>query len=228
MEHHIQHSWELQPKDAIALQKALCSKVIRASDLSISQINTVAGIDTHFEQGSAKAAVAVLDLTTLETIETAVAWKRVNYSYVPGLLSFREGPVVLDALQKIKHAPEVLLFDGQGIAHPRRFGLASHIGLWLDLPSIGCAKTRLSGRYETPHAAKGSYSYLTDGDEIIGAVVRTRSDVKPVFVSIGHRISLQDSIDIVLKCCPRYRLPETTRRADKLARGGLIGCSENN
>lgn len=223
MEHHIQHSWELQPKDAIALQKALCSKVIRASDLSISQINTVAGIDTHFEQGSAKAAVAVLDLTTLETIETAVAWKRVNYSYVPGLLSFREGPVVLDALQKIKHAPEVLLFDGQGIAHPRRFGLASHIGLWLDLPSIGCAKTRLSGRYAEPDSEKGSYSYLREDGETIGAVVRTRKNVRPVFVSIGHRMNLQDSIRIVLKCCRRYRLPEPTRRADQLARSWFIG-----
>ena len=128
-----------------------------------------------------------------------------------------------EAIALQKHLAGKVIFDGQGIAHPRRCGLASHIGLLLDMPSIGCAKTRLSGRYEEPHTEKGSYSYLKDGDETIGAVVRTRSNVKPLFVSIGHRINLHDSISIVLQCCPRYRLPETTRRADKLARGNWVG-----
>jgi deoxyribonuclease V len=144
---------------------------------------------------------------------------------MPGLLTFREGPAILTAIGKLTAAPDLLIFDGQGIAHPRRCGLASHMGLLLDIPSIGCAKTRLSGRYEEPRSAKGSYSYLKDGEETIGAVVRTRSKVKPLFVSIGHRINLQDSINIVLRCCAKYRLPETTRRADKLARSRLVGQS---
>lgn len=222
------HPWRLNSKEAIDLQKRLAGKVIRRSTTAVEEVATVAGVDTHYRRGLAIAAVVVIRLCDLATVDHATAVKKISFPYIPGLLTFREGPAVLAALEHLTAAPDLLIFDGQGIAHPRRCGLASHIGLLLDIPSIGCAKTRLSGRYETPHAAKGSYSYLTDGDEIIGAVVRTRSDVKPVFVSIGHRISLQDSIDIVLKCCPRYRLPETTRRADKLARGGLIGCSENN
>ena len=131
-------------------------------------------------------------------------------------------------LDHLTTVPDLLIFDGQGFAHPRRCGLASHLGVLLDMPSIGCAKTGLWGRYEEPHTEKGSYSYLMDGDETIGAVVRTRSEVKPLFVSIGHRINLHDSITIVLRCCPRYRLPETTRRADKLARSKLIGCAITN
>ena len=146
-----------------------------------------------------------------------------RFPYIPGLLTFREGPAILAALEHLTTAPDLLVFDGQGIAHPRRCGLASHIGLLLDMPSIGCAKTKLSGRHKEPLSEKGSYSYLKEGEETIGAVVRTRSKVKPLFVSIGHRINLNDSINIVLKCCPKYRLPETTRRADKLARGRSIG-----
>jgi deoxyribonuclease V len=142
--------------------------------------------------------------------------------YIPGLLTFREGPAILAAMDHLTAAPDLLIFDGQGIAHPRRCGLASHLGLLLDIPSIGCAKTRLSGSYEAPRIEKGSYSYLKDGEETIGVAVRTRTKVKPLFVSIGHRINLHDSINIVLKCCPKYRLPETTRRADKLARSRRV------
>ena len=220
-------SWIMTPTAAVDLQRQLAGRVIRRSTIGIRELRTVAGVDTHYRQGFAVAAAAVIRLCDLTTVDQATAVKKVKFPYIPGLLTFREGPAILAALEHLTVAPDLLIFDGQGIAHPRRCGLASHIGVLLDIPSIGCAKTGLSGRYEALPAEKGSYSYLKDGDETIGAVVRTRSRVKPVFVSIGHRISLQDSIDIVLRCCPRYRLPETTRRADKLARSGLIGGSED-
>ena len=217
------HPWSLTPKKAVALQKHLACKVIRKSGIDIEHAVSVAGVDTHFHQGLAIAAVVVIRLSDLAMVDHTTAVRKISYPYIPGLLTFREGPAILAALSQLAAAPDLLIFDGQGIAHPRRCGLASHIGLLLDIPSIGCAKTRLSGRYEEPPAEKGSYSYLKDGGETIGAVVRTRSKVKPLFVSIGHRINLHDSINIVLQCCPRYRLPETTRRADKLARSRLIG-----
>ena len=217
------HPWDLTPKEAVAVQKQLANKVNRKSGIDIGNIATVAGVDTHYDQDMATAAVVVMRLSDLTTMDHAIAVKKISFPYLPGLLSFREGPAILDALEHLSVSPDLLIFDGQGIAHPRRCGLASHIGLLLDMPSIGCAKTRLSGRYEEPHPAKGSYSYIKDGDEIIGAAVRTRSKVKPVFVSIGHRINLHDSIKIVLHCCPRYRLPETTRRADRLARSKWLG-----
>jgi deoxyribonuclease V len=217
------HPWDLTPKEAIALQKHLAGKVIRSSGIDIGDVATVAGVDTHCHEDLAIAAVVVIRLSDLATVDHATAVGKIRFPYIPGLLTFREGPGILNALDHLTVAPDLLIFDGQGIAHPRRCGLASHIGLLLDMPAIGCAKTRLSGWNEEPHTEKGSYSYLKDGDETIGAVVRTRSNVKPLFVSIGHRINLQDSINIVLQCCPRYRLPETTRRADKLARGRLIG-----
>ena len=217
------HTWNLAPKEAIALQKHLACKIIRKSGIVIEDISTVAGVDTHYHQGLAAAAVVVVRLGDLTTIDQATAVRKICFPYIPGLFTFREGPAILAALSRLAAAPDLLMFDGQGIAHPRRCGLASHIGLLLDIPAVGCAKTRLSGRYEAPHTIKGSYAYLTEGDETIGAVVRTRSKVKPLFVSIGHRISMHDSIKMVLRCCTRYRLPETTRRADKLARSRLIG-----
>ena len=217
------HPWDLTPKEAIDLQKYLAGKVNRKSGFDIADVATVAGVDAHFHQGLAVAAVVVIRLSDLTTVECETAVRQVRFPYIPGLLTFREGPTILTVLDHLTAAPDLLIFDGQGIAHPRRCGLASHLGLLLDIPSIGCAKTRLCGRYEEPHTGKGSYTYLKDGDETIGAVVRTRSKVKPLFVSIGHRINLHDSINIVLRCCPRYRLPETTRRADKLARSRLRG-----
>ena len=216
------HRWDLTPKEAVTVQKYLADKVIRKSGSDIGAVAYVAGVDTHFHQGLAVSAVVVIRLSDLSTVDYATAVKKIRFPYIPGLLTFREGPAILAALDHLTAVPDLLIFDGQGIAHPRRCGLASHIGLLLDLPSIGCAKTRLLGRYIEPHATKGCYSYLKDGNETIGAAVRTRSRVRPVFVSIGHRISLRDSIKIVLHCCTRYRLPETTRRADKLARGGMI------
>jgi deoxyribonuclease V len=217
------HPWNLAPQNAILLQQQLADRVIRKSSSDLKKIRTVAGVDTHYQNGLAIAAVVVVSIQNLETVDWVTSTQRLNFPYIPGLLAFREGPAVVEALAKLRSQPDLLIFDGQGIAHPRRCGLASHIGLLLDMPAIGCAKTRLSGRYEEPHTEKGSYSYLKDGDETIGAVVRSRSNIRPLFVSIGHRISLHDSINIVLRCCCRYRLPETTRRADKLARSRSVG-----
>jgi deoxyribonuclease V len=217
------HSWDLTPKEAIALQNHLAGKVIRKSGVDIGDVVNVAGIDTHFHQGLAVAAVVVIRISDLSTVDCATFVSQVSFPYIPGLLAFREGPAILAALDHLTATPDLLIFDGQGIAHPRCCGLASHMGLLLDIPSIGCAKTKLAGRYEEPPSEKGSYSFLKDGEETIGAVVRTRSKIKPLFVSIGHRINLQDSINIVLRCCSKYRLPETTRMADKLARSRLMG-----
>jgi deoxyribonuclease V len=210
--------WDMTPSVAIAFQKRLSAKVIRKSNLKLPA--TVAGVDTGYSGGMARAAVVNLKYPSLEPVEHAVSLGRINFPYIPGLLSFREGPVILEALAKLTQAPDLLIFDGHGIAHPRRFGLACHIGLLVDIPSIGCAKTKLLGEYDEPGAERGSFSYLTDQGEIMGAVLRTRNNVKPVFVSIGHKVNLKDSIKFVLNCCRGYRLPETTRRADRLSANG--------
>jgi deoxyribonuclease V len=209
------HSWDMSPQDARQLQMELAVRVIRENRLA--PVKTIAGIDVGIKGGMAYAAVAVLKFPTLDLIANAKAEKRVKYPYVPGLLSFREGPVILDAFKRLDPKPDLLIFDGQGIAHPRRLGIASHIGLLADLPSIGCAKSRLCGQYQEPGTERGSHIPLVDHSETIGAIVRTRTHVKPVFVSIGHRIDLKTSIDVVLRCCKGYRLPETTRIAHRLA-----------
>lgn len=214
----IVHPWDLKPEEAIALQTKLAPRVIRKSRIRPADIATVAGVDAGYGNDMAYAAVVVLSLTGLKVLEKALASKTVTFPYVPGMLSFREGPVILEALDKLKSPPDLLMVDGQGIAHPRRFGIASHIGLLTDIPSIGCAKTILLGDYQEPQRTRGSISYLTDGVETIGAVVRTRTAVKPIFASIGHLMDLNDSIQIILKTCCGYRLPEPIRRADHLAR----------
>jgi deoxyribonuclease V len=214
----ISHSWNLAPQDAVVLQQQLAARVIRKSSIDPETIQTVAGVDGHYRDGLATAAVVVVGIQNLKTVEWVTSSKRWNFPYIPGLLTFREGPAVIEALAKLTSRPDLLIFDGQGIAHPRRCGLASHIGLLLDRPTIGCAKTRLIGHYKEPGREKGKYTYLMDHDEPIGAVLRTRSGVKPVYVSIGHRMDLSDSIQIILQCCRRYRLPEPIRRADRLAR----------
>jgi len=206
----------------MALQTKLAPRVIRKSRIRPADIATVAGVDAGYCQDRAYAAVVVLNLTDLKVLEKAVASKTVTFPYVPGMLSFREGPVILEALGKLRSMPDLLMVDGQGIAHPRRFGIASHIGLLTDIPSIGCAKTILSGEYQEPQRTRGSISYLIDRGETIGAVVRTRTAVKPVFASIGHLIDLNDSIRIILKSCRGYRLPEPIRRADHLSRKQIL------
>jgi deoxyribonuclease V len=143
----------------------------------------------------------------------------VEFPYVPGFLSFREIPAALQALERLEHQPDLILCDGQGRAHPRRFGLASHLGVYIDRPTVGVAKTRLIGEYREPGLRRGSHTPLVDGSEVIGAVLRTRTRIKPLFVSIGHRVSLPSAIDYTLSCCTRYKLPETTRWAHRLASG---------
>jgi deoxyribonuclease V len=209
------HTWDLSPLEASALQSELAKQVVR--EMQSGDVATVAGIDVGIHVGVSRAAVVVLDYPGLETVEYAVATRPVTFPYIPGVLSFREGPVILDALKKLSAAPDLLIFDGQGVAHPRRLGIASHIGLLVDLPSIGCAKSRLCGKYEEPGFERGSHVPLMDKGETIGSVVRTRSGVKPVFVSVGHRLDLRTSVDYVLACCRGYRLPETTRRAHLMA-----------
>lgn len=212
------HPWDLEPLQAAALQVKLARQVVRQSRKSLEDMATVAGIDTGYRNKTAYAAIVVLNLPDLRVLEKATAAKPISFPYIPGLLSFREGPVVLEALDKLKSPPDLLMIDGQGIAHPRRFGIACHIGLLTDIPSVGCAKTRLLGEYQELHRDRGSTAFLRENGETLGAVVRTRTGVKPVFVSIGHLIDLNDSIRIILKCCRGYRLPEPIRRADQLSK----------
>ena len=211
----IEPRWDLDPAEAIVLQRRLSCFVINNSTLKA--VRTVAGVDTAYRNNVARAAVVMMTYPALETIGEAVAERGINYPYIPGLLTFREGPAVLAALSQLETLPDLLIFDGQGIAHPRHCGIASHIGVLTDIPAIGCAKTKLVGQYDEPAQQRGSYTLLTHKGQTIGAVVRTRTNVSPVFVSTGHRVSLRDSVRIVLDCCRGYRLPETTRRADHLA-----------
>lgn len=213
------HAWDVSPKDAIAIQQSLQSH-IRIED-DFDPIKTVAGIDVGFEQNNTVtvAATAVLDFETLEVLETATARHRTTFPYIPGLLSFREVPAVLEAMLKLSAMPDLLLCDGQGIAHPRRFGIAAHLGLLLDIPAIGVGKSRLFGTHEAVPEEKGRFVPLMDHDEQIGVVLRTRSQVKPLYISPGHRVSIPSSPELVMKCITRWRLPETTRQAHTLASG---------
>ena len=210
------HNWDVSIEEAIAIQERLSPLVQRANGIALDQIRTVAGIDASYHD-IGRAAIVVFSFPTLEIIEQATAKRESVFPYTPGLLSFREGPVVLEAMETLKTQPDVLIFDGQGYAHPRRFGLACHLGLALDRPSIGCAKTRFIGTYQEPGPNKGDRSPLIDQDEVIGAVVRTRAGTNPLYVSVGHKIDLDTAVEVVLRCVRDYRLPETTRAADHLA-----------
>ncbi|HYW02446.1 MAG TPA: deoxyribonuclease V [Gammaproteobacteria bacterium] len=213
------HRWDVPPREAIAIQQRL-RRMLELED-RLGPVRRVAGVDVGFEDHGqvTRAAVAVLAFPSLEPIEDALARQPTRFPYVPGLLSFREIPAVLEALERLSAPPDLLLCDGQGYAHPRRMGIASHLGLLADLPSIGVAKSRLTGTHGTVPAGRGEWAPLVDRGETIGAVLRTRERVRPVFVSPGHRVSLPTAIDYVMRCTTRYRLPETTRRADRLASG---------
>ena len=202
----------------MALQRELRARLLLEDRLG--PVQRVAGVDVGFEAGGTiTRAVAVLHYPDLALVETAIARRPTTFPYIPGLLSFRELPAVLEALDQLRAPPDLLLCDGQGIAHPRRLGIASHLGLLTDLPSIGVAKTRLCGTGEEPPDQRGAWTPLQMNGEIIGAVLRTRPGVKPLYISPGHRISLETAIRYVMACCPRYRLPETTRQAHRLASG---------
>ncbi|HML72958.1 MAG TPA: deoxyribonuclease V [Anaerohalosphaeraceae bacterium] len=213
---HDLHSWKVTPSEARGLQKHLAGCVRLAALAHMPQ--TIAALDCAFSSDQTQiAAVAVfMKMPKMEIIETAEAILEVTFPYVTGLLSFREAPACLGAMRKLHDIPDVVLVDGQGIAHPRRLGLASHLGLWLDCPTIGCAKSRLIGRYESIPAQKGEHSPLKDKGVTIGSVLCTRDRVKPLFISPGHKITLAQSIEIVLSCCTRYRLPEPARLAHQL------------
>lgn len=218
--------WPQTAQAAVQLQKQLCSQVITYDDFG--DIRYVAGVDVGFEsQGKiTRAAVAILTWPDLNLHETAIARQPTTFPYIPGLLSFREIPTVLAALAQVKTTPDLLLCDGQGLAHPRRFGIACHLGVLVDLPSIGVAKSRLIGQHDLVDQNRGHWQPLIDKDECIGAVLRTRAHTKPLYISLGHRISLDSAIEYVSSCTPRYRLPETTRWADKLA-SSKIPLQEN-
>ncbi len=217
MQYRALHSWDVTPEEARRLQNGLRTQVVKTD--RFGKINTVAGVDIGFKKDIARASVVVLSFPSLQVIDSVVTESPVRFPYVPGLLSFREIPPLLTAFTQLQTEPDLVIVDGQGIAHPRRFGLASHLGLILDRPTIGCAKSRLWGRYEEPETEHGSYTYLMDKDEVIGAVVRTRKNVKVVYISIGHRISLDSARTLTLACCRGYRLPETTRYAHNAASG---------
>jgi deoxyribonuclease V len=211
------HAWDVAPAEAVEIQRQLRDRVVveplgRPPDV-------IAGVDVSVKAKQARAAVVLVSYPDLRPFQAATAELPVTFPYVPGLLAFREGPVVLAALERLADRPDLLMFDAQGWAHPRRMGLATHLGVLLDMPSVGCAKSRLCGQAAEPTERKGSWTSLVDRDEVIGAVVRTRDRVRPVFVSVGHRVDLPSSIELVLGCASRYRLPEPTRWAHRVAGG---------
>jgi len=210
------HPWNVSPEEAKAIQLKLRDQL----DLTggPERIETVAGVDVSYEKGSdlLYAAVVVLRVRDLKVLETASAVARATFPYIPGLLSFRESPAVLRAWEKLTLRPDCVICDGQGLAHPRRFGIACHLGLLLETPSIGCAKSLLVGEYKPPGPRRGDFEYLYHRGEVVGAVLRTKEGVEPVFVSQGHKVRLEKALEIVLACSTNYRLPEPTRRADLL------------
>ncbi len=216
------NNWPTSPDAAIVVQEELRSRISLEDDFG--PVQTVAGVDVGFEADNsvARAAVVVLTYSTLQPCAYALARRPVTFPYIPGFLSFRETPVILDALAQLPIQPDLVICDGQGIAHPRRFGIACHLGLVAGLPSIGCAKSRLIGHHEPLPDKRGAQVPLLDGSEQIGVVVRTRAGVKPVYVSPGHRVSMASAVGLVMHCVTKYRLPETTRAAHNLASNDIV------
>lgn len=209
--------WPKTTCEARAVQERLRDQVVRRDELT--QVRRVAGLDVGFPGGGdeTRAGVAILSFPDLLLLESALARRRTVFPYVPGLLSFREAPALLEALASLSEPPQLLLCDGQGYAHPRRCGLACHLGVLTGIPSIGVAKSRLIGEHGPLGPEKGDWTPLWDHDEIIGALVRTRRNVQPLYISVGHKISLETAVRFVLACTTRFRLPETTRWAHRLA-----------
>ena len=215
------HSWRVSIDQAVDIQLRLAAQVFRSGEVGTPHF--IAGVDISADkgQGVATGAVVVLQYPELEVVETKVVNDKLNFPYIPGLLSFREAPLILAACQKLTITPDLILVDGQGIAHPRRMGLASHIGLFLNSPTIGCAKSLLCGAHQLPGAKPGGYAEVVDNGETIGAALRTKLGTKPIYVSIGHKIDLPTAIYWVMKCCQGYRIPEPTRLAHLAAGGNL-------
>ena len=222
------NDWPTTFEQAEALQQQLRVQVITRDDFD--QIRTVAGVDAGYEsdpatgeaQAVARAAIVVLAYPSLQPLDYAIARRPATFPYVPGFLSFREAPAVIAALDELRVRPDLLICDGQGIAHPRRFGIACHVGLLADLPSIGCAKSLLVGRHGPVPDERGASVPLMHRGEQVGVALRTRVGTKPLYISVGHRVGLDTAVDIVMTCTTKYRLPETTRAADGLASHGKI------
>jgi deoxyribonuclease V len=210
------HDWTMTPREAVELQKSLRERV-RLAPLK-KEIKTIAGADISFNKFSTVlyAGIVVMSLPSLEVFEEVGVVSETKFPYVPGLLSFRESPSVLEAWAKLKIEPDAVMFDGQGIAHPRRVGIASHVGLIINRPTLGCAKSVLVGKYEEPKAERGNWTELVDKGEVVGGAVRTKTNVQPIFVSPGHLIDLESAIKLTLACDGGYRQPEPTRRAHLL------------
>lgn len=215
------HEWNVSGPRARAIQLRLAKEVVTETEVVNARL--VAGVDISppDSQGVARGAVVVLGYPEFNVVEISIAEAKITLPYIPGLLSFRESPLILAACEQLGHTPDLLLVDGQGIAHPRRFGLASHVGLFLDLPTIGCAKSILCGQHGPVEQEAGSYSELLDSGEVIGVALRTKFRVRPIYVSIGHKIDLASALQWVMKCCRGYRLPEPTRLAHQAAAGRL-------
>lgn len=221
------HPWQVTPTEAQSIQRGLAGQVSRMNQVRSPKL--VAGVDISSTRASAVAtgAVVVLAYPELSVVERSVVKGEVDFPYVPGLLSFREAPLILAACERLVHTPDVILVDGQGIAHPRRLGLASHIGLLLDLPTIGCAKSILCGYHGLVGDEAGSFAEISDNGEVIGAALRTKTGVRPIYVSIGHKVDLQSAVSWAMRCCRGYRMPEPTRLAHLAAGGGLLSDPES-
>jgi deoxyribonuclease V len=211
------HSWELTPKEAVALQRELQGNVVTDRPLDLAAVRHVAGVDVSVKNKQAQAAVVVLTFPDFEHVETVLAQRPATFPYVPGLLTFREGPVLVEAFEKLRHTPDVFLFDGSGYLHPRRIGLACHMGLLLGVPTVANAKTKLCGDHGRVGLRRGAWAPVTHKEETIGAALRTKAGCKPVFVSSGHLVDLDSAIALVMACAKKYRLPEPVRHAHKAA-----------
>jgi deoxyribonuclease V len=214
------HPWDLSAAQAIVVQHDLRQRVVTCKQVGV--VRTVAGVDISTSGQRAHSAIVVLAFPELQPLEAAEAELPLTFPYVPGLLAFREGPAILTALLRLKVEPDLFIFDGHGLAHPRRIGIASHLGVVLDKPSIGCAKSLLCGMHGDVGPAEGDVTEIHHRGEVIGAAVRTRAGVKPVYVSIGHKVDLQTAVDYVLRCTAGYRLPEPIRWAHRIAGGSKL------
>lgn len=213
------HPWNVTPEQAVQIQTELAPRIERVDRL-LDKVRLVAGVDVAYAQPPDErlfAAVVVLDADTREIVETSVWADRGEFPYQPGLFAFREIPPLLAAFDRIEHRPDLVICDGQGLVHPRRCGLASHFGLWLDIPTIGCGKTCLLGEYDEPNQPRGSRSPLVDQGEVVGSVLRTQTGVKPLFISTGHRVSLATAEEWILRMAANFRQPDPIRHANSAA-----------
>jgi deoxyribonuclease V len=213
----IPHPWNVTQEEAIAIQRLLADQVDTQTPIDLGRLRLVAGVDVSVKNEISRAAIVVLTFPDLLIVEAVTAEMPTPFPYITGLLSFREGAVILAAHQRLQRRPDAYIFDGMGIAHPRRLGIAAHIGLWLDAPTVGCGKTHLVGYYGEVGIEKGSYAPLKYRGEVVGAVLRTRANTKPVFASPGHRATVDTARELILRCATRYRLPEPVRAAHNMA-----------